>query len=61
MKIKLTTGLVINESILNFAYRYVDAGPGFKFDPAWGNHMSDKGNRDFARYMGNKIESYIQN
>ena len=61
MQIQLTTGLVINESILNFAYRYVDAGPGFKFDPAWGNHMSDKGNKDFARHIGSKIESYIKN
>jgi hypothetical protein len=61
MKIQLTTGLVINESILNFAYRYVDAGPGFKFDPTWGNHLSDKGNRDFASHIGNKIESYIKN
>ena len=61
MQIHSTTGLVINESILNFAYQYVDHGPGFKFDPSWHNHMSEQGNIDFAQHLKDQVENYIEN
>ena len=60
MEINLTTGLMIKQSILDFAYRCVGAGPGFKFDPSWGNHMSDENNVAFANHILPKVEAYLK-
>jgi hypothetical protein len=59
-KINLTTGLVIEQSILDYAYKIVGAGPGFIFPSEWQNHMSDENNTKFAKNIFDQVSEYLQ-
>ena len=59
-KIKLHTGLCLENSILDFAYRSVNAGPGFQFPKEWSNHMTEDGNYDFAKHLYQQVNSYLK-
>ena len=58
-QITLKTGLCFEQSILDFAYRIVGAGPGFTFPPEWPNHMSDENNIKFAKQIFPKVIDYL--
>tara|TARA_Y100000592_G_scaffold35145_1_gene55788 strand:- start:1855 stop:2529 length:675 start_codon:yes stop_codon:yes gene_type:complete len=58
--IDLTTGLVFEQSILDYAYRIIEAGPGFNFPPEWQNHMSDENNIKFAKHIFPRVSEYLK-
>ena len=59
-KIELKTGLCFEQSILDYAYRSVNAGPGFNFPPEWSNHMTDHNNLTFAKHIYTKVSEYLK-
>ena len=60
MNIELTTGLYLDQSIHEFAYKHVGGGPDLVFDPSWENHLTKDGNQEFAYYIYDKIKNFLE-
>ena len=60
VKVKLKTGLIIEQSMIDYAFKSVGAGPGFTFPLEWENHMTIDGNKKLADKLFISCQKYLE-